>query len=225
MIDAAGGFGLNTLFLKFSRTDEEQADVVGAQTLARAGYDPMDMVTFFETLRTQQDGDPGKVEQFFSDHPAPKDRAARITKEMKMLTIRPTQSVGNLQKTKSSLKRMPPAPSMQQITQGQPGTTPTPASGKNGIERPSSQFQVFKQRDQFFQIEYPSNWRPYEPAYGQGVTLAPEGGFVDAGGKERDLICGVIVNRYDPFGGDLSDRFGDRSGSNSSWAAASPVGM
>jgi predicted Zn-dependent protease len=39
-MNAIGGFGLNARFLQFSRTDEEQADIVGAQMLAKAGYDP-----------------------------------------------------------------------------------------------------------------------------------------------------------------------------------------
>ena len=37
-IASIGGFGLNTLFLKFSRTAEEQADIVGAQMMAKAGW-------------------------------------------------------------------------------------------------------------------------------------------------------------------------------------------
>jgi hypothetical protein len=36
---------------------------------------------------------------------------------------------------------------------------------------------------------------------------------VDTGGPERDLISGVIVNHYDPFGEEDGDRFGDRGGS------------
>jgi len=95
-IGAVGGFGLNTLFLKFSRTDEEQSDIVGAQMMAKAGYDPKDMVDFFEMLRSKASRDPGKVEQFFSSHPPPKDRAARIRKEMKMLKISPTPGRGRL---------------------------------------------------------------------------------------------------------------------------------
>src|SRR4030095_11652589 len=41
ILGAVGGVGLNTLFLKFSRSIESQADVAGAQIMARAGYDPM----------------------------------------------------------------------------------------------------------------------------------------------------------------------------------------
>jgi hypothetical protein len=35
---------------------------------------------------------------------------------------------------------------------------------------------------------------------------------VDTGGQERDLISGVIVNHYDPFGEKDGDRFGDSRG-------------
>ncbi len=93
VISAVGGFGLNALFLKFSRTDEEQADIVGAQAMAKAGYNPQAMVDFFETLRAEQSHDPSKLEQYFSSHPAPQDRAARIRKEMAMLRIQASEAV------------------------------------------------------------------------------------------------------------------------------------
>src|SRR4029077_120871 len=85
-IAAVGGFGLNALFLKYSRTAEEQADVTGAQMMAAAGYDPADMVSFFNLLADEQGRNPSKVEQFFSDHPAPANRAARINEEIASLT-------------------------------------------------------------------------------------------------------------------------------------------
>jgi Zn-dependent protease with chaperone function len=219
-IGAVGGFGMNTLFLKFSRTDEEQADIVGAQMMAKAGYDPKDMVDFFEMLRSQASRNPSKVEQFFSSHPAPKDRAARIRKEMKMLTIRPTQPVGGFQQARAELLGLPKAPSMQQIAQGTK-TTPAVSQARIGgggvvetsIDRPSSTFRSFEQRGQFFQMDYPENWRVYEPSNGYGVTIAPDGGYVDTGGEERNLIYGVIVNHYDTFDSDASERFINSGGS------------
>jgi predicted Zn-dependent protease len=222
-IGAVGGFGMNTLFLKFSRTDEEQADVVGAQMMAKAGYDPKDMVDFFELLRSKAARDPGKVEQFFSSHPAPKDRAARIRKEMKMLTIRPTQPVGGFQQARAELLGMPAARSQQQIAQGQKATpmvVPARISGGSAVEmnidRPSSTFRSFEQRGKFFRMDYPVNWRVYEPANGYGVTIAPDGGYVDTGAEERNLIYGVIVNHYDTFDADTSDRFITGGGSATS---------
>jgi Zn-dependent protease with chaperone function len=204
VIGAVGGFGLNALFLKFSRTDEEQADIVGAQALAKAGYDPHDMVDFFEVLRAKQARDPGKVEQFFSSHPAPQGRAARIRTEMAMLTIRPTAPVGRFRQTKATLLAMPAARSMQQLTQNQPASPPPrdyPATraGDLTIAPPSTTFQAFEARNRLFRIEHPSNWRSYESADGLGVTIAPEGGLVDSGGTEKNLIYGVVIHHYAPF--------------------------
>jgi Zn-dependent protease with chaperone function len=231
-IGAVGGFGLNALFLKFSRTDESQADVVGSQILAKAGYDPMDMVSFFKMLEATQKREPSKVEQFFSSHPSPGDRAARVRQEMKLLQIRATQPVGGFSQVRSRLRNMTPAKSMQQIAQAQPpaqgSTSAANAAGSvatvadiHSVKRPSTQFRTFAQRRQFFTMDYPTNWRVTEPVNGNGVTIAPDGGFVDNGGQEKDLIYGVIVNHYDPFNEDDSDRFPDPSGSGQGFL---PVG-
>ncbi len=236
-MSAIGGFGLNALFLKFSRTDEEQADVVGAQMLAKAGYDPMDMVDFFQMLEGKKKREPSKVEQFFSSHPTPGDRAARVREEMKMLKIQPTQPVGGFSQVSSRLRDMAPAQSMQQIaqagSQAPRSTSTTNASGSvvrvadiHNVDRPSTQFRTFEQRRQFFTMDYPTNWRAYEPANGNGVTFAPENGFVNNGGAERDLIYGAIVNHYDPFNEDASDRFAGpyRSGQGFLAGGGSPSG-
>jgi len=214
-VNAIGGFGLNTMFLKFSRTDEEQADVVGAQIMARAGYNPQDMVDFFEMLRSTQARDPGKVEQFFSSHPAPKDRASRIRTEMRALNINPTQAVGGMTKAKATLKKMSPAQSTRQIAQattGTPGSTGLSTGGGRvaeiNVDRPSTSFRSFQQRGGFFRVDYPENWSVYEPVNGFGATLAPPGGYVDNGSEEKNLVYGVIINHYDPIDRDASERFG-----------------
>ncbi|HLF10741.1 MAG TPA: M48 family metallopeptidase [Gammaproteobacteria bacterium] len=209
-IAALGGFGLNTLFLKFSRTAEEQADITGAQMMAEAGYDPADMVDFFEILVNEQNRNPGKVAQFFSSHPAPANRAARINEEIELLAVRPIRPIGGFAQVKSELGRMRPAASMQQIAQRQSTPAPAPRSGNDRsvpeikVDGPSSEFSVFAQRDGLFEIGYPENWHTYAADHGYGVIIAPDGGYVDAGGRERDLISGVIVNQYDPFEDDRS---------------------
>jgi hypothetical protein len=219
MIAAAGGFGLNSVFLKFSRGAEEKADITGAQMMAEAGYDPADMVDFFGILAEAQDHDPGKVEQFFSSHPAPTDRSARIDDEIALLTVKTIRPVGGFTKVHSELSRMRPAASMQQLAEGQtqPSRAPRPVGNDRsipeiGVEAPSSGFRVFAQRDGLFQIDYPDNWQVFEADRGFGVTLAPDKGYLDVGGQERDLISGVIVNNYDPFENDSIDRFGDDDG-------------
>ena len=227
-MNALGGFGLNALFLKFSRTDEEQADVVGAQILAKAGYDPMDMVDFFQMLEGKKKREPSKVEQFFSSHPTPGDRAARVRKETKLLKMRPAQPVGGFSQVKSRLQKMAPAESMQQIAQARSGTqrSTSAASAPGSVAQVAdrTQFRTFEQRRQFFTMDYPATWHIYEPVNGSGVTMAPDGGFVDNGGEERDLIVGVIINHYDPFNEDASDRFADPYGSRRAFVAGGDSG-
>ena len=96
IINAVGGLGLNALFLKYSRSAETQADIVGAQIMARAGYDPMEMVNFFETLRLQSGSDPGKFAQFLSDHPNPGNRMQYVNAEIATLPPRSGVKVTSL---------------------------------------------------------------------------------------------------------------------------------
>lgn len=208
IIGAVGGFGLNSLFLKFSRTDETQADVMGAQIMAHAGYDPMAMARMFETLRQEAGHDPSKLEQFFSDHPAPKDREARIQKEANLIGgINQTRPVGDFASMQSELRRLPPARSMQQLAQQTGPSQGGRRTGGNGqpvnvnIERPSSRLKTFAQRGGLFEVEYPSNWKVYPGQNGLAATIAPEGGIVDAGNGQPDIVYGVIINHYAPFQG------------------------
>ena len=71
--------GAQGLMMKYSRTDESQADAVGAVILYKAGYNPQAMADFFKTLETQGGQAPP---QFFSDHPNPGNREHAIEKEI-----------------------------------------------------------------------------------------------------------------------------------------------
>ena len=60
--------------MKFSREYESQADILGVQLMARAGYNPQSMANMFKTLAAQGGGGP----EFLSDHPNPGNREQRI---------------------------------------------------------------------------------------------------------------------------------------------------
>jgi beta-barrel assembly-enhancing protease len=85
------GLGANSVLLKFSRTDESQADLTGSHIMAEAGYDPMEMAHFFEKLSNPSKGLAGSVEQFMSDHPNPGNREKAIEEEARLL---PAQHYG-----------------------------------------------------------------------------------------------------------------------------------
>lgn len=213
ILQAVGGLGLNALFLKFSRTAETQADVLGTQIMARAGYDPEAMATMFQLLKSKESRDPGKVAQFFSDHPNPANREARVRQEAKALGSRGAiEVIGGLDTTKSRLRGMGTAPSMAQIARG--GTTSGTSGASTGssvpagtIARPSTRMRSFRQRNGFFEIQYPENWRAAEATSGYGATFYPEGGAVRTSSGQDSLIYGVVINHYEPFAGSPGDVF------------------
>ena len=78
-------FGLGTLLLRYSRDFEKQADLLGAQMMARAGYDPRELGRMFETIERESKG--GGSPQWMSSHPNPGNRTAYINKEATALTV------------------------------------------------------------------------------------------------------------------------------------------
>ena len=74
--------GLGTYFLKYSRGYEREADLLGAQIMARAGYDPRAMADMFQTI-ARRGGNGGP--EWLSDHPSPSNRYAAIRREAAML--------------------------------------------------------------------------------------------------------------------------------------------
>jgi hypothetical protein len=177
-------FGLGTAFLRFSREYERQADTLGAQMMARAGYDPREMANMFRTIEKQ--GGPGGP-QWLSDHPNPGDRVAAITKEAQSLRIEtPVRDTHSFTQVQARLKQMPAAPTTEQATKNSGGNRPTGTSGRGGgmptgrVAAPASSFRTYTEGN-MFKVSVPSNWR--EIPGQSAVTFAPEGAYGQANGQ------------------------------------------
>ena len=82
------GLGADSVFLKFSRIAESQADLMGTHLMAEAGYDPVQLADFFDKLNAA--GGASAIE-FLSDHPNPDNRSRAIKAEALRL---PNQKYG-----------------------------------------------------------------------------------------------------------------------------------
>jgi len=71
--------GAEGLLMKYSRSDESQADAVGAVILYKAGYNPQSMVDFFKTMGAEEGKAPPEL---FSSHPNPGNRQEAIKKQI-----------------------------------------------------------------------------------------------------------------------------------------------
>jgi hypothetical protein len=123
-----GGVGLSMAFLKFSRTDETQADIVGTQTMVKAGYDPQGMVRIFQKLEQLTAG--RNNAEFLSDHPNPGNRIKRIEQEITYLKTpaSPADSSPLYFEAKAHLRDLPfvggPSPRPAGYGRGNPGGNP-----------------------------------------------------------------------------------------------------
>jgi predicted Zn-dependent protease len=97
------GLGANSVILKFSRTAESQADLMGSHLMSEAGYDPMEMARFFHKLNAQD----GHGLQFLSDHPNPDNRERAIQQEARALPPnRYLSDTGEFKKMKDAVAKI-----------------------------------------------------------------------------------------------------------------------
>lgn len=187
---AQGAFGV--YFLKYGREYEKQADTLGAQIMARAGYDPRDLANMFRTLESQG-GKSGP--EWLSDHPNPGNRYEAINKEADMLrVVNPNNDNRDFNRIRAMLRDMPGARSTQDVAGNRDGRNQSRRTSSNARpgELPSSSLQSYSSSNGQFRVDYPSNWQSYEGQDG-GVTFAPEWAL-----EGNDITRGVIVGTYTP---------------------------
>jgi len=195
--------GAGTVFLKYSRADEAQADAVGAVIMYKAGYDPHALATFFEKLEKQGGNGP----QFLSNHPNPGNRTQAIDDQVRNWAPErylPTSPQFALVKQDAKGVK---AYNAQQITDGAkqglwaqqnakpgaaPGNIPAPAgepapgtSLSYDEVKPVADFSELPQKA--FIISYPANWKAAND--GTSTTIAPAAGVVTDG-----IAYGVVIS-------------------------------
>ncbi len=218
-VAALGGqLGGGMWSMKYSRTDESQADSVGAMIMYKAGYNPQAMADFFQIL-SQQGGSPP---QLLSDHPNPGNREAAIQKEIANWPAKSyVTTSAAFTKAKQDAKNVK-AYTAQEIDSGaksgqwarqnvSTGATPknlpvsqdTPEQAQQGAQqqgggaisnvsltqvKPSDRFRQFEQGG--LSMYYPDNWQVFSDSNGGGLTIAPSAGY-----SNGNVAYGVVINK------------------------------
>lgn len=184
-----GSIGVGSIFLKYSRDAENQADLVGTGIMHDAGYNPQAMVDFFRKLESTG-GAAGP--QFMSDHPNPGNRAQSVTNEIRTLTpISYQQDSAEFRQIKQRVGGMKAltAQEIQNQQQGQ-GTAGNQQISRGSDIMPTGQYQTFNHSA--YSVSYPSNWQVFGDANSE-VTIAPKSGIAN------DAVAyGTIISGFDP---------------------------
>ena len=178
-------FGLGTLLMKYSREYEKQADLLGAQIMARAGYDPRQLARMFETIERESKSSGGSGPQWMSSHPNPGNRTVYITKEAEMVKLGAPADQSGFQPIKGAFAAMPPAKSMAEVERGKSGS-----GGERGpqsvgtpgqpVPAPASQYRTLN-GGKVFRADVPSNWTSVSS--NSSIKVVPQNGYGPLNGE------------------------------------------
>ena len=184
LASAGGALAANMTLLRYSRDAESQADLMGTQILYDLGYAPRAMAEFFDKLAKEHKG--SSMEQFFSNHPIPENRVAKVNAEIKKLgpeLTNPKVDTPEFQRSKKILLAMPdPKPKAKAAAQN--GTPPAAPA------LPSTRIISFQNAS--LQLQHPDNWKA--AGNGTSVAIAPAGASNDRGA----LGYGILIDVFKP---------------------------
>jgi Zn-dependent protease with chaperone function len=195
VISEGSQFGLGTWLLKYSREYEKQADLLGAQIMARSGYDPRDLGRMFETIQKQSgSGAP----QWLSSHPDPGNRSTYIAKEAAMLPIAAREpSAAEFQQARRSFASLPAAQSMAELARNDRPTSTAGGDRSGGapagrigdpVPTPATQYRGV-QGGRLFEADVPANWQAV--ASNSSVKYVPPNAYGPAQNGQTVFTHGV----------------------------------
>jgi len=188
--------GAQSLFLKYSRDAEREADLLGSQFMYDAGYNPYEMAEFFAKL--EKEGGSGGP-QFLSDHPNPGNRAESVSKAISKYPKKDyKKDSSEFEQLRAEVAKMNPLTSQQVQQKQEPQQGPPQQQGQIGEINPQdvkaiSPFRKFDHNA--YQISYPANWQVFGDAT-SAVTIAPP-----AGVAQNAIAYGAIVSGVRPESG------------------------
>jgi beta-barrel assembly-enhancing protease len=182
--------GAGGLLLRYSRTDETQADVMGTQVLFDAGYDPRAMSQFFEKLEAETKGK--NPPQFLSDHPNPEHRVERVSEEIDKLGGNPAKGKRDSADFEAIKREVLALPVAKKVV-------PLAAMGNGAPPPPSGRFSEFQGSS--YTLKYPDNWG--QSGDNGSASFAPPGGVVQGGDGQGALVYGMVVS-VTPVQGDFN---------------------
>ena len=121
LLTELGAFAAGGVLLRYSRSAESQADVMGTQVLYDSGYDPRAMAQFFEKLEAETKGK--NPPEFFSDHPNPEHRVERVDEEIEKLGGLPPNPKRDSSEFEAIKREVLALPVAKKLPPGAPGAT------------------------------------------------------------------------------------------------------
>jgi hypothetical protein len=192
--NAGSSLGVTAVLSKYSRNAERDADLNGARMLAAAGYNPLEMATFFEKLEAQMATQPKGLEAWFASHPAPGRRVEAVSQDIRFYG------------PKAYGAEMGQFPAIKRLVASIPSPKMRPAAALQPIQAPPRErlpqgFTDLHTKD--FAVAFPAGWQAGQSEAGGSLFIVPEGGAVKTQEGGIELIAGAMIDYYAPSGGSV----------------------
>jgi hypothetical protein len=188
LLTQLGSFAAGGVLLRYSRSAETQADVMGTQVLYDSGYDPRAMAQFFEKIEQETKGK--NPPEFFSDHPSPDHRVERVDQEIERLGGTPPNARRDTPEFEAVKREVMALPVVQKTAK--PGAeAATSGKGAPVVPAPPSATMTSYQGSGL-SLQYPDNWKQLG-GDNSGVAFGPAGGVVSDASGHGALAYGLTV--------------------------------
>jgi beta-barrel assembly-enhancing protease len=181
--------GAGGVFTKYSRDAETEADMVGAQLIYDAGFNPNAMVTFFQKLKQQQGKGGGP--SFLASHPDPGNRAKNVASILSRFPAKQYRASDSPEfvAAKSALANV----GSETVAQAQ-GAEPEPEVRRLSSKDWASSAAFTDYDHGAFRVSYPADWS-LTGDRNTSLTICPKGG---ASGES--VAYGAILSGFTPRG-------------------------
>jgi beta-barrel assembly-enhancing protease len=174
-----------SVFMKYSRDAEVEADMVGAQIIYDAGYGPQAVVSFFLKLK-QQTGEQSSGPSFLASHPDPGDRAKNIQSILSRFPPKQYQ-------TSNSPEFVAAKASLADLSAGTTAATAVPPTDLKRLNTANvAAGNWTNYQHQAFTVSYPESWQ-FDGGPTSGISFWPKGGA--AAGI---IAYGTIISGFQP---------------------------
>ena len=170
--------------------------MIGTQILYDLGYDPKAMAEFFEKLAKDHKG--SRTEEFFSNHPIPENRVAKVNAEIKKLgplPPKPRLDSPDFQEVKKIMLSLPEP--VKRDSKGAPNNT------SNGKPPGAPSSRTVELNAAAYRLRHPDNWK--SSVQDSHATIAPDGGIING-----SVAYGMIIDVFQPQNGQSLEQATDQ---------------
>jgi beta-barrel assembly-enhancing protease len=196
-----GGVIAGSVLVKYTRTSETQADILGTQILYDAGYDPRAMAQFFENAENDTKKK-GRVAALFADHPVPERRIERVDEEIDKLggPLKDSKTDSpEFREIRRYILSLPIVPE-KFLRAGATDITAAPVDAKDAPptlrHALADDGTLCNYTGESFTAKYPADWEAL--GRGDSVSFVPPTDVANDSQDEPAFARGVLVNVFQP---------------------------